>query len=80
MASHSNCYSLNMYVTNNTLLWICTVSKHVDIILPSGDNSLMVIIHGLCPFIVVGTGKGAERVATDNQCLPAMQCQGVLPC
>ena len=60
------------YVTNNTLLWICTVSKGKDFILTEGDNCFMVIIPALDPFFVVDTDKGVEQVVTDHQCLPAL--------
>ena len=68
-----------MYVTSNNLLWICTITKGADFILPGGDNSSVVIIHALGPFFVIPTNEGAERVVTNHQCLPTSQYKGALP-
>ena len=46
--------------------------------LPGVDNSFVVIIHELDPFVMDTTAKGAERVVTGHWYLPALRCNGTL--
>ena len=60
-------YNLHLFVTSNTSYQICLDSKGMDFILPGGDNSFVVIIHTLDPFIVIGMNKGMRGMSNNHQ-------------
>ena len=54
-----------------------TIFFAVDFI-PRDYNSFIVIIHALHPSMGAATHKGMERIVTNYQYLPALQCKGAL--
>ena len=61
------------------LNWFTSDSEGTDFLLPGADNSFMVIIHALDPFLGIDSSKSIEGVVTDHQCLSASHVDIALP-
>ena len=53
-------------------IWITSVSRGADFVLPGGDNIFVIDIGALGLFWGLDTSKGMERVVTNHQYLPAL--------